>query len=114
MTVAHSITSSARASSDRRHVEAERLGGLEVDHQLELASAAAPAGRRLLALENAAGIDADLTIRDRKGCSVAHQAAGHGVLAHRIDCRQRVARRNRDEPIALADEERIGADDERA
>ena len=33
---AYSITSSARASSDRRHVEAERLGGLEVDHQFVL------------------------------------------------------------------------------
>ena len=32
----HSITSSARASSDVGTVEAERLGGLEVDDQLEL------------------------------------------------------------------------------
>ena len=32
----HSITSSARASADRRHVEAERLSGLEVDDELEL------------------------------------------------------------------------------
>ena len=31
----HSITSSARASSDGGIVEAERLGGLEVDDQLE-------------------------------------------------------------------------------
>ena len=36
----HSITSSARASSDGRHVEAERLRGLEVDGHFEL-------GRRL-------------------------------------------------------------------
>ena len=49
----HSITSSARASTDGGTVEPERLGGLEVDHQLVL-------GRRLhrqigglLALENA-------------------------------------------------------------
>ena len=27
----HSITSSARGEHDRRHVEAERLGGLEID-----------------------------------------------------------------------------------
>ena len=32
----HSITSSARASTRRRHVEAERFGGLEVEHRFVL------------------------------------------------------------------------------
>jgi hypothetical protein len=32
----HSIASSARCWRCREHVEAERLGGLEVDHQVEL------------------------------------------------------------------------------
>ena len=36
----YSITSSARASTEGRHFKAERLGGLEVDHQFVL-------GRRL-------------------------------------------------------------------
>jgi hypothetical protein len=31
----HSITSSARTSSGDGHVEAERLGGPEIDHELE-------------------------------------------------------------------------------
>ena len=31
----HSITSSARASRRWRHIEAERLGGLEIDDQLD-------------------------------------------------------------------------------
>ena len=34
-----------------------------------------------VALENAAGIDADLTIRIRKAGAVAHQPAGFGELA---------------------------------
>ena len=41
----HSITSSARASRDGGTFEAERLGGLEVDHQARIWSAEAPAGR---------------------------------------------------------------------
>ena len=54
--IAYSITSSARASSVGGTVEAERLGGLEVDHQFVL-------GRRLhrqvgwlLALEDAVDV----------------------------------------------------------
>ena len=36
----YSITSSAIASSAGRHVEAERLGGLEIDHQFKLGRSA--------------------------------------------------------------------------
>ena len=49
----YSITSSARASSVRRHGEAERLGGLEVDHQLVLGRRLHRQIGRLLALEDA-------------------------------------------------------------
>ena len=52
----HSITSSARASRRRRHVEAERLGGLEIDHQLELDRGLDGKLARLRALEDAIGI----------------------------------------------------------
>ena len=48
----HSITSSARASSAAA-VEAERLGGLEVDDELELRRLLDRQIGRLLALENA-------------------------------------------------------------
>ena len=58
----HSITSSARASSDGGTVEAERLRGLEIDHQLVL-------GRRLhrqvgglLALEDAIDVACRLSV----------------------------------------------------
>ena len=53
MTVAHSITSSARASSVGGTVEAERLGGLEIDHQLVLGRRLHRQVGRLLALEDA-------------------------------------------------------------
>ena len=39
--------------------------------------------RRLLALEDAADIDADLTIRIRNVGTVAHQPAGFGIFTRR-------------------------------
>ena len=59
----HSITSSARREQRRRHVEAEHPGGLGVDDQLELGRLHDRQVGRLRALENATGIDADLTKR---------------------------------------------------
>ena len=97
----HSITSSATASSDRRHGEAEHPGGLGVDDQLELARLHDRQVRRLGALEDAAGIDADLTPRIRKVGSVAHQPAGFGKFTHRICRGDRMARRQ-DGPIGHA------------
>ena len=52
----HSITSSARASRCGGTVEAERLRGLEVDHQLELGRRLHRQVARLLALEDAVDI----------------------------------------------------------
>jgi len=43
--------------------------------------------RRLRTLEDAAGIDADLTPRIRQAGSVAHQPASFGHFTHRI-CRR--------------------------
>ena len=70
-------------AADKRvgDVEAERLGGLEVDDQLDLRGLLDRQIGRLLALEYPAGVDADLTGRFRKAASVAHQAAGRGELA---------------------------------
>ena len=41
----HSITSSAQCDERRRHSEADDLGGLEVDDQLDLGRLAGPAVR---------------------------------------------------------------------
>ena len=77
----HSITSSARASSDGGMVEAERLGGLEVDDQLELGRLHHRQVGGLFALENPADVDAGLAISSGMIGSVAHQAAGIGEFA---------------------------------
>ena len=109
----HSITSSARASSDGGTVEAERLGGLEIDDQLELGRLHDRQVGRLLALEDAADIDADLTIRIRDVGSVAHQSAGFGEFA-RMRYIAGIAWRtaSSDQLHAPASEERIAADKE--
>ena len=71
---------------------------------------------RLLALEDAAGIDAGLAIRIGEAGAVAHQAAGLDELAQRIDRGHRVAGRQRDERSrrlvkngSAVDEQRAGA-----
>ena len=46
-----------RVAGETRHVEAERLGGLEVDHQLELDRGLDGQLARLRALEDAIGIE---------------------------------------------------------
>ena len=66
---------------------------------------------RLLALEDAAGIDAGLTIRIRDAGPVAHQAAGRSKFAQRVDRWQRVAGCQRDNVFAPAGEECIGNDE---
>ena len=109
-----SITSSARASSGRRHGDAERLGGLEVDDQLDFGGLLNRQVGRLLALENPAGVEADQAVQIRIAASVAHQAAGRGELAILVDRRHRVAGVSAASCSLLASEECIGADHERA
>ena len=65
----------------RRYFEAERLGGLEVDHEFDFGGAHDRQVGRLLALENTPGVDAGLAIGIGYAGPVAHQAAGHNGLA---------------------------------
>ena len=81
----HSITSSARASSVGGMVEAERLGGLEVDHQLELGWLQNRKIGRFLALEDSPGVSSGLPIAFGNVRSVAHQTAGLSELALLVD-----------------------------
>ena len=79
----------------RRNVETERLGGLEIDDQLEHGRLHDRQIAGFDTCENAAGIDAGLAIGIRDIGSVADQSSRFGELAERIDRRQA---RTGDEP----------------
>src|SRR5262245_18039669 len=64
----------------RRHFEAERLRGLEVDHQIESGRKLDRQVRGLGALENLTGMHTSLAINTGDVRAVAHQAA-HLYLA---------------------------------
>ena len=109
----HSITSSARASSDGGTVEAEHPGGLRIDDEFELGRLHDRQVRWLRALEDTTGVDADLTIRIRTVGSVTHQPADVRIVAVR-ECRDAcVARRQIDQLHTTAGEEGVPADEER-
>src|SRR5262249_61909175 len=67
----------------------------------------------LLALKDAAGIDAHETESVLKVASVAHQAASRDKLADHENRRHCVAKRQGGELFTLVNKERIGADHER-
>src|SRR5262249_17870841 len=94
-----------------RHGEAERLGGPEVDHQLEFGRLHNWQVGWLFALENAAGIDAHTAKHVRKIGPVAHQPTGFDNLTIRLCRRNPVARRPGRKLHATADEERVGSDE---
>src|SRR5262245_24891854 len=92
------------------HVEAERLGGLEIDHQLEF--------RRLnywqvsgpFALEDTARIIAHLSVAITNVIAVAHQAASLGKLPPGIDRRHAMAGRQSDNLSETGEQEWSGYD----
>src|SRR6266511_3519587 len=79
------------AEQRERHREAERLGRLHVDDQLDFRGLLDRQVSRLLALEDAADIDAGLVIRIGKIGSVAHQAACLGERPKLEGCGHRMA-----------------------
>ena len=81
MTVAHSITSSARASSVGGHIEAERLGGAQIDQKLELCWALRRHQTRLGALHYLVDVESRAATHRHVVRSVGHQGAGLECLS---------------------------------
>ena len=99
---AHSMTSSARASSDRRHGEAERLGGLEVDDQLVLGRRLHRQVGRLLALEDAIDVAGRAPEQvDQIGPSARVRPPAVTQKREPIDRGQLVPCRQRDDQLAM-------------
>ena len=95
-----------------RHLDAERSGRMKVDDELEFGRLQHWQVGGLYALEDAAGIDADLTKRVREVGSVAHQPAGCDKIAIPINRRNPVARRQNGKLHAAVPEEGVGSDEE--
>src|SRR5215475_538505 len=91
----------------RRYFEAQRLGGLEIDHQLELCRLHHRQFARLFALQDPTDIDSSLSIGIRDAGAVGHKPAGKGKLAKFIDCGYRMIRRERDQLLTSSIEERV-------
>src|SRR5262245_20040206 len=95
----------------RRHLKAERLGGPNIDYQLEFGRLYNWQVGCLFALENAADIDTHLTTHVRKIGPVAHQTTSFDNLTIRISGRNPVTRRQGRKLDAAAVEERVGGDE---
>ena len=89
-------------------VEAERFGGLQVDHELELSRLKHRQVRRPFASENASGINADLAKSVERVDPIANQAASGHIFAEMIHRGYHIARRQRDEPLPTRVEKWIG------
>jgi hypothetical protein len=77
----------------RGHSEAECLGGLEVEHELELGRLHHGQLRRLGALEHSPGEDVGLAIGVREAHAVTQQAARLQKVGKRVDARDCVLTR---------------------
>ena len=84
-TFSSACRSGATATQRQRHGDAKRLGGLEVDDQLDFGGPLDRQVGRFLTLEDATGIVANETVGVHAIASVAHHPAGESELAVLID-----------------------------
>jgi hypothetical protein len=101
------ISRSSRSASKhlRWNFEAQRLSGLEVDHQLEIERKL----RRLGPVENPRRTGAEMTISVGEGHSVTHQSTSKRELTKMENRRQVALRRQRDNAIAPRTDEWISS-----
>src|SRR6202011_2863439 len=95
-----------------RHLDAERSRRLKVDDELEFGRLQHRQVGGLGALEDAAGMDADLTKHFCEIGSVAHQPAGCHKITDRISRRDPVARRQGGNLHAAGGQECVASDEE--
>jgi hypothetical protein len=74
-----------------RDCQAERVGGVQIDDQLEFGRLLDRQIGGFGAVEDLSGVDADLAIDSGEAGSIADQAAGRGELALFIDRRKGMA-----------------------
>src|SRR5262245_7747969 len=91
----------------RREAETERLGGIEVDHELEFARLHDRQVGRFRAFENPASINTTLTVALGEVRCVTDESARFRKFTLMVHGRQLVARSKRNEMIAMAGEERV-------
>src|SRR5262249_842512 len=98
----------------RRDFEAERLGCLEIDYQLERSRLHDGQISRSLTPENPPHVNARLMRYPRLTGAVADQAAGIPVLAGAVYCGNALASRKTNDLVATALKECVRTDQERA
>src|SRR5580704_10305163 len=81
----------------RRDAEAECVGGLEIDDELECRRLLDRQISGLRALQYLSGINSELMIDRGQAGSIAHQAAGSGQCSRKVDRRNLVSRSQCDE-----------------
>src|SRR5689334_15532793 len=86
-----------------RKVDAERLGGSQVDDQFELCRLHNGQIGRFLSLEDPRGVDPDLAIRAGKVLAIAEKTAGSRVRTPIVNCRNPVTRNQCDDLLTAAE-----------
>ncbi len=97
-----------------RHVEAERLSGLEVDHKLELGWLHDRQVGGQGAFQYATDVSAGLKVLIDNAGAIAQQTTVCRKIAPVVDCRNPITLGEFDDLLPPAIEKRIGRDEERA